>query len=87
MKNKNESYITSIDEMFDCYFKEQGCLKIPVRMIGELTGEIGADGKPMIDAVLLCRNHSIVYVPKNQIVIDEQICSNEVLEEMAKLGI
>ena len=85
-KNNEHDATSMEDGLLRCYYSERGCFKIPVRMIVEKPTSIPKEGEPAeVEAIMLCREHSTAYVPKD-VLIDQVFVSDEVLKSFEEMG-
>lgn len=69
----------------ECTYSTQGCKRMPVRVICEVTGQ-GDAGEVEADMVLLCCDHAPLYQPKGEVVFDKPI-SDDALNFFSQHGI
>ena len=60
--------------MTECYASEQGCKRIPVRMLTEVVAGDVADAQ----IVMLCVDHAAVYKPEGRVIQDQTISDEQV---------
>ena len=62
------------DQLTHCYASEQGCKKMPVRMLAEISG----DGNGIIDMVMLCEDHAVTYRPEGKVIYDKVLSDENI---------
>jgi hypothetical protein len=88
MKTAKKHYANNLEDAFlKCYYSEKGCNKFPVRMVAFATGETAADGKPILDGVMLCLDHSATYQPDGKVVVDKILANESTVEFLRSHGI
>ncbi len=54
-----------VGQITTCAYSEQGCNRMPVRMVAEMPSPIVPTNTPEMDLIMLCRVHARTYVAKN----------------------
>lgn len=67
MRTRDELLDEFAGQITTCAFSEQGCNRVPVRMVAEMPSPILPTKNQEVDLVMLCRVHARTYVPKNPV--------------------
>ena len=81
--NSKESELFA-DAMTTCAHSEDGCKRLPVRMVVEMNTD--PNDKADCDFVMLCIDHAALYVPGENLIQDVMLMSEDNLSFLKEIG-